>query len=196
MASKTPTSAAFACSRSWQVSISSTSTPPSISAPACSTIAGDHGVEADVAQRRQLGGGPHGAGHEARPAAGREIGGSFARQLHRGAIDLRDLVLQIVLAQHDAGGAEGVGLDHVAAGGKEAGVDVADDVRAAQHQQFVAAFLAPEVVRRRLAHLDVGAHGAVVDDDALLHGLEKAGHLSVGQSGHREIGSSGDLFFK
>src|SRR5207244_6279716 len=39
MASKIPTTAALACSRSWQVSISSTSTPPSTSARACSSYA-------------------------------------------------------------------------------------------------------------------------------------------------------------
>ena len=135
-----------------------------------------HGVEADVAERRQLGGGPHGAGDEARPAVAGEIGGGFAREFHRGAVDLRDLVLQIVLGEDDAGGAEGVGLDHVAAGSEKAGMDITDDVRAAQHQQLVAAFLAPEVVGRGLAHLYVGAHSAVVDHDALPHGLEKGAH--------------------
>ena len=82
-----------------------------------------------------------------------------------------DLVLQVVLGQDDAGGAEGVGLDHVAADLEEGGVNVLDDVGTAEHKHFVVAFLAPEIVQLGLRSLDAGPHGAVVDDDALLHGF-------------------------
>jgi hypothetical protein len=53
---------------------------------------------------------------------------------------------------------------------------VSDNVRTAQHQNFAAIFLAPIVVEGGVAHLDVSAHRAVVNDNALLHGLEKVRH--------------------
>ena len=55
-------------------------------------------------------------------------------------------------------------------------MDVADDVRTAEHQQFIAAFIAPKIVGGGIAKLNVGAHGAVVNDDALVHRLQKVAH--------------------
>ena len=81
------------------------------------------------------------------------------------------LVLQVVLGQDHARRAERVGLHHVAAHAVEGSVNVLDDVGPAQHQQFVAAFLAPVVVHSGVAGLDAGPHGAVEDDDAFLHGF-------------------------
>src|SRR5579864_9238754 len=57
-------------------------------------------------------------------------------------------------------------------------MDILDDVGPAQHQQLVTPFLAPEVVRAGLAHLDVGAHGAVVHHHAFAYALKKVSHLS------------------
>ena len=55
-------------------------------------------------------------------------------------------------------------------------MDIANNVRPAQAEQFVAALFSPEIIHRRLAHLDIGAHGAVIDDHPLAHGLEKISH--------------------
>ena len=63
-----------------------------------------------------------------------------------------------------------------AAGLEERGMDVLDDVRPAEHEDVVVAVLAPEIVEREVVGLDVGAHGAVVDDDAFLHGFEVVAH--------------------
>ncbi len=55
-------------------------------------------------------------------------------------------------------------------------MNIANDIGTAQHQNFAAVFLAPIIVKGRIALLDVGPHRAVVDNDALLHELEKIGH--------------------
>ena len=72
--------------------------------------------------------------------------------------------------------AKGVGLDHIAANLEEGGVNVFDNVRPAQNQQFVTTFFTPEIVHTGIAELDIGPHRAVVDNDAFLHGLEKVRH--------------------
>ena len=66
-------------------------------------VAGHHVVEGDVSERRQLGGRPDRSRHEARLVFGRKLLRDFFRNLRRGDVDLRDLVLQIVLGQHHAG---------------------------------------------------------------------------------------------
>ena len=77
-------------------------------------IGGGHVVEADVSQRRQLGRRPHRSRDKAL-ASVEKARGNLACQLRGGEVDLVYLVLQVVFSQHDAGGAEGVGLHHVAA---------------------------------------------------------------------------------
>ena len=118
-----------------------------------------------------FGGWADGAGHEARLVFGGKLLRNFFRDLRGRDVDLSDFVLQVVLGQHHPGGAKGVGLDYVAAHLEEVGVNVLDDVGPAQHQQFVAAFLAPEIVHTGVAELDIRPHGAVVNHDALFHGL-------------------------
>ncbi len=70
-----------------------------------------------------------------------------------------------------ARGAEGVGLDDVGTGSQIRGVNLFDDVGPAEHEDVVVAVLAAELVQRKVAGLDGGAHRAVVDDDALLDGF-------------------------
>ena len=96
-----PTSPALACRMSWQVSSSSTSTPPSISAERLLGIGGSHVVKADVAERGQLSGGAHRTGDETLAALGREVVGYLARQLGGGQVDLVDVVLHLVLGHDD-----------------------------------------------------------------------------------------------
>ena len=137
-------------------------------------VAGHHVVEGDVSERRQLGGGADGAGHEAWLVFRGKLLCDFFRDLRGRDVDFGDFVLQVVLGQDDAGAAKSVGLDHVAADLEEVGVNVLDNVGPAEDEQFVAAFLAPEIVHTGVAELDVRPHGAVVDDDAVFHGLKKS----------------------
>jgi len=106
-----------------------------------------------------------------------ELRGHFAGKPGRGPIDFRNLVRKIVLAQHHPGGSKGVGFDDIAADRQKTGVDLSNDIGTAQDQNFVAALLTPEIIRTEIAILDVGAHGAVINDHALANGLEKIRHV-------------------
>jgi hypothetical protein len=55
-------------------------------------------------------------------------------------------------------------------------VNLLDDVGPAEHKDLAAALLAPVIVRCGLILLDRGTHRAVINDNALLHGLEKIAH--------------------
>ena len=72
-------------------------------------------------------------------------------------------------------GAEGVGLDQVAADAEVRVVDRADDVGAGVVEDLVAALVALEVVEREVVGLQHGAHGAVRDEDPLLQSLKQCG---------------------
>ena len=135
-----------------------------------------HGVKADVAKRWQLSGGANGAGDEAWLVRSRKISRHFAGNLGGAFIDLVGFVLKVIFAEHNAGGAKGVGLNHVSPGFVIGGVDVFNNVRTAQDQQFVAAFVAPEIGRRRMALLNLGAHGAVIDNDTFANCFEERFH--------------------
>ena len=88
----------------------------------------------------------------------------------------------VVLGEHWGEGAEGVGLDHVAADLVEGPVDLLDRVGSGDHQELVAALEvgAAEVVGGQLSQLQVGPHGAVEDDDPFGDGLEVARFSAVG----------------
>ncbi len=55
-------------------------------------------------------------------------------------------------------------------------MNLRNHVRAREHQQFVASLFAPVIVGSKVAELDVRAHRAVIDDDALIHGFQKFTH--------------------
>ncbi|GAA3401709.1 hypothetical protein GCM10011577_37670 [Pseudarthrobacter polychromogenes] len=62
-------------------------------------------------------------------------------------------------------------------------MDVREDVRAGVVQDFVAAFEALEVfLERQVPALQHGAHGAVGNDDAVVHGVQKL--LRAGRAGN------------
>ncbi len=130
----------------------------------------------------QLGGRPNRAGNEARPFARGKLLSNFLGQLDGSEIDFGDPVLQAELPKHNAGCAECVCFNNVAADVEEGGVNVPNDVRAAQHQHFAAILLAPVIVQGGIALLDVGPHRPVVNDDAFAHGLEKVGHQLLASS--------------
>jgi hypothetical protein len=130
-----------------------------------------HRIEADVPQRRQLGGRSHRSRHEPRPFLGRELLRHFPRQLRRFHVDLAHSIRQFKLAQHDARSAKRIRLDDVAADFEKVGVNLPNNVGTAQHQHFAAILFAPVIVQGRIARLNVRPHRAVIDNDALFHGL-------------------------
>ncbi len=79
-----PMIAAFACSRSWQVSTISASAPPASSPAALQLVGVAQLGEGDVAERRQLGARADRAEHPARPPVGCRRVGDLAGQLRAG----------------------------------------------------------------------------------------------------------------
>src|SRR5262249_58822750 len=67
---------------------------------------------------------------------------------------------------------EGSGLDDVDAGRAVAAVDLLDHVGARHGEKVVAAFLAAKVGGGQVERLDLRAHGAVTDQDALGEDVE------------------------
>ncbi len=112
-----------------------------------------HRVEADVPQRWQLRGRPHRPGNKSRLPV-RELLRDFLRQLRRRPVDLVRLVLQLIFGEHHAGSPERVRFHDVAARLKVRGMDLADHVRPAQHQQLVAALFVPVIIHRQVPRLD------------------------------------------
>ena len=91
------------------------------------------------------------------------------------------------LALGDAGGAEGIGLDDVRAGFKEATMDVADHGGLGEREQIavvqevlggVLEALSADVGFRHAIGADGGAHGAVDDGDAFVK--DRLQRMSVG----------------
>jgi hypothetical protein len=100
----------------------------------------------------------------------------FARQFRSFQIDLSNPVPELEFGKHNARAAKCVGLDYVAPYGQEIRMDIANNVRTAQDKNFGAVLLAPIVIQRGIALLDVGSHRTVVDHDTLADGLEKISH--------------------
>ena len=88
-----------------------------------------------------------------------------------------NFVGQVKLAQHNAAAAKRVGFNHVRPSLKIGSMNVFDNVRPAQHQDFRAVLLAPEVIERGMPLLYLRAHGAVIDHDAFANCLKKGFHL-------------------
>ena len=82
-------------------------------------VGGHHLVETDVPERGQLGRRPHGACHKTRMVFSGKLPRRVFGQLHRGEIDFFGPIREVELAQHQARGAKGVGLDDVAAHARE-----------------------------------------------------------------------------
>src|SRR5208282_3939816 len=80
---------------------------------------------------------------------------------------------------NEARPAECIRLYDVAAYAEKVRMNLANNIGTAQHQNFAAILLAPVIVEGRIPLLDVGAHGAVINDDAFFYELEKVGHWSL-----------------
>ena len=144
---------------------------------------GECGLElavGDVAEAGQLGAGADGADDEPlAPVAGEGLDG-LAGEARGTLVDLECSRLQAELAQRDRRAAEAVGLDRVGAGGKVADMDLADQLGAAEVQDLRAVLLAPIVVEREIAGLELAAHGAVEQDDMAAGEGEEIGHAAAG----------------
>ena len=125
--------------------------------------------EADLAERGELGARADRAGHQPAVAVGHLAGDAGG-----GHVELVGPLGDVVLAERDGEGAEAGGLDDVDADVEEGVVHPGDDVGPGDDEQLVAALegLAAEVVGAQVEGLDVGAEGAVVDDDALVDEIE------------------------
>ena len=130
----------------------------------------------DVPEGGELGARPHGACHPAWAVGRGELVPHGAGQLGRLPGQLAGPVGQAVLGQHHRGRAERVGLDHVAADLVEGAVHLGHQVRPGLDQPLVAALEvgSAEVVGSEAEQLQVRAHGAVEDDDALAQRLQVA----------------------
>ena len=133
-----------------------------------------HGVIGDVSYRGQLGGRTDRTGNEARLLRRGKLRGDFLRQFCGSKIQLAGFVCQLIFLQHDARGTECVRLDNIATYLQKTGVNAAYQVRSAEHEQLIAAFLIPIVVNRQGAILDTGAHGAVIDDHSFSQHFRKS----------------------
>ncbi len=173
IARRAPNTAALASRMSWTVSMISRSTPPSSSAPACSakTSASAAGETAPSVGSAEAGSSPVGpmqpatkrsspAASRARRAAATLI--SCVRSSRPHSASFRRLAWNVLVSSD-----LGAGVDH-------RGVDVADDVGAAEVQHLVrAAGQAVVVLEGEIEGLEGGAHAAVEDHDALAGGLEE-----------------------
>jgi hypothetical protein len=92
------------------------------------------------------------------------------------AVQLIRRMLEAVVGLRDRGARKGVGLDDIRARAEVVQVDRADVVRAREDQQVVVALqspfraaeaLTPKILFRQAQLLDLGAEGAVHDEDAL-----------------------------
>ena len=119
----------------------------------------------------------------ARPCC--EFAGDRQRQVGRRLVDLVGALLQPVLGQFSSLGAEGVGLDDIAAGFQVGGVDGCDHIGAGDDQVVVAAVVAVVVVGAERGGHDGRAHGAVEDEHLLAPGgarCQACARLSPGSS--------------
>jgi hypothetical protein len=150
----------------------------------------------DLAERRELGARPDRSGHEPPPIGRAHVVGDFACQPSRREVEFVHPLGHAVLGERHPERPEGVGLDHVRTGGVVVGMHLTDELGPGDAEQLVASFqrLAPEVVGRQAALLQVGAGGAVVDDDALSEQVEKRRHgdlLTGDETGLVAIASRG-----
>ena len=131
-------------------------------------------IEGDAARdRNRLRRRAQRAGHETRARGRRALGGDVTSQLRRFAIDFVSAVFEAVLGEHDLGPAERVRFNDVRARVQVPGMDVANHIRAREHEVLVAAFeVSPaEILRGQLAILNGRAHRSVEHDDALVEQL-------------------------
>ena len=141
-------------------------------------------VEGDVARRRVidigrdrgcLGRRPERAGGKARPVGRGKLDAGGLGDTRRGKIHFNREMLEVVVGLGDTGGAEGVGLDDVGAGGEVLPVNFGNQRGLRQREQLVVTLHVMRTAGKVCAAisrliefvlLDHGAHGTVHDQDA------------------------------
>ena len=110
----------------------------------------------------------HGAGDEAGLGGRGEFAGCLAGEAGGVKVDFVGFGGDVVFAEGDGVGVEGIGFDDVGAGFVVGAVDVEDDVGTGEDEMIVAAFEreSAEIRGGEVALLDHGAHGAVEHEDA------------------------------
>ena len=127
-----------------------------------------------MAQGRQLRGRPHGASHEARLLWGGVGSGHLAGQLCRPLVEGKGLVGDVVFSQHQRGGPEGVGFDHIAARLQKLAMHCLHSIGAGENQIFIAALKgsAAEIIGAQIHLLQRGACGTVEHQHRPLRPME------------------------
>ncbi len=124
-------------------------------------------------ERRELRGRPQLAGDKGRTSCRID---RFARDAHRGSIDIADPLAKAVLAQDDAGCAEGIGDDHVRPRLEIGAVDRRDDVGPRQVQDFADAGVPSEIFGHKARSLHHRSHRTVEDRRAGKNVFSKTAH--------------------
>ena len=116
-----------------------------------------------MAEGRQLGGWPHGASHETRLVWGGVGSGNFTGQLCCPLVEGKGLVGDVVFSQHQRGGPEGVGFDHIAARLQKLAMHCLHRIGAGENQIFIAALKggAAEIIGAQIHLLQRGTCGTV-----------------------------------
>ena len=143
--------------------------------------------EVHLLQTGQARTGPHGTRHIARLRLATMVGGDPGRQFGGFPVYFIGPVLQSVLGQLAGLGAEGVGLDDIAAAGQVGFVDTGDDFGPGDGKIVVAAYVAVVIVGAQCRVHDGRAHGAVQDQDFF---LLATGDFRFEPSGHGAISGS------
>src|SRR5580704_2773207 len=130
--------------------------------------------------------GAHRARHEARLCGGGELVGGLASEFRGAAVQLQRAIAQAVFRENDWRATKGICFDDVRAGFEVFFVDAEDDIRARDHEIFVAALeMRPAEVRGFQVHLlQHRAHCAIQDEDALAEKFAE-GHALLDQVSHR-----------
>ena len=136
-ASRAPKIAALTSRMSCAVSMMIRSAPPSTQAARLLGEDLDELAEADLAERRVVGGGQE-AGRADRAGDEAVLADGLARDLGGLAVDLERVLAEAPLVELQARGLEGVGLDDLGAGLDHRRVDALDHVGAVEDQRLVA----------------------------------------------------------
>ena len=137
-------------------------------------VVGAQRVEIDVAEGGQFGAGAHGADDVAGALGRGELLGHLTGQGGRAVVQVVGAVGDAILRQHHAVGAEGIGLDGIAAGGQVGGMDAPDDVRPRLHEDLAAPLQAGVVLQRRIVRVNGCAHRAVENENAFAKRLAES----------------------
>ena len=127
----------------------------------------EHGVVANMAERRQLGGGTDRTDDVTGSGRRRKTVCDFPGKLACALVYLVDSAFEGVFGKHNGASAEGIRLDRVATGTEKRRVDLLDYARAGQHQILVAPFLTAKVIGSKSVSLDRSAHAPVKDEDPI-----------------------------